>query len=1227
MRAAPAWPPASGQIHTRPWRSSPLAGHAFSRLPPIISESSEDSHENELGKPESARKLPRTRSPSSSSIVSQTGSLSASGYGSRNASGSASALLIEGETSTSSVSSTASAGAQGTPPSQGHGGSSNRPARTLSKSSGRRTLLVRDGLRLPRNASDVSVVSPPRARTVSHGHARPVSFPVHPLAPSPTIPQAYSRTSPRPTSPESETNTAKQPPSKPRDPSSNWMSSSPFGPAQTPKFSRLAMASPAVVMPLSAKEYRKQRARVSVGSPKEKESPTSSKRVVFVDDAPSAHKSSIGVPLVMISPPTSQDVHQPPLSSGDHGPDRRSQPQPRVDHPPPKPLPHASMPPRPSSPKQKRPHSRPNTPPRSSPLAVHPPISPKSSTSTFFSLAGASDDDTPHPQSADVPSSVLSPPVDDPSLANAVPPARPRPRLRRKSYPDRLSSGARLSLLGAMDRLSQESTSLHRLSALSQTDEVNRLSVVSQTSGHTLFYDVESEGEQGQVVGGNGGGNADGGRRKSMQHTKSLEDLSSTLARTGIEVVQPQGGGNLDTPLDDERKGKRNVRMVRISDIVEVSPSPVPRRRKLTKSRPGPTRESTQVFGAGPAFGTGTAKDTKVQPPTQTQQRRASLLPWKSKGSGDGRAGAVSSSEAGVGERGASIPTGGFIHPIETAAATLPRSLSPIANGSTHVESHSTPKSNGQTKKTSFASSSRTPPSPEHDPLPSALPRKSRGYTFSFLPSSTFHRPKRGKSNTIPPGVEPGLDQNTGKPKGLESGTDSTSTSIRTITQGSQSTLVLQSPEHYDLTTLASSGGLSIGRGMGPSVVPMLQKVNAREMATTGVLSQSEWEGQGDSALGLIANGSTATSASVPRTSPSLVRLGRVGERRVPHHSTFKESLTDTSEEDSDGTPGGGRKSRMCLHQRQEQSPLARACAGWGEITEDERHLHPSAGASLRIGSRPGTSDSTLTTATETSGSYASFSTIPASTTSSSSTSCSESPSPRKGDKRDRMVSVLHSGDEDEDLHACALCGHWPTSPSPSLSPTREPGRPEMHPMFTVPLVTYPPPTSNIPIAMHPASTAWGRDTETDRGARYAGGRKSRRHTSVPVPAAVGVGVSPTRNDQEYNRTLGYANGGPVMTTMAKTRTLGVGMVMGDKMMKTTMPSPSPVPPPPKLVKRPRPQTAPAGVGDAAFKFFEDAKLRAREGGVDVNIGGDRSTKHRESKFKAVLRGLLRWNG
>ena len=399
-----------------------------------------------------------------------------------------------------------------------------------------------------------------------------------------------------------------------------------------------------------------------------------------------------------------------------------------------------------------------------------------------------------------------------------------------------------------------------------------------------------------------------------------------------------------------------------------------------------------------------------------------------------------------------------------------------------------------------------------------------------------------------------------------------------------------------------------------------------------GVPSQSEWEGRGHSTPSLITNGSTATSSSGPGT-PSLVRLVGDGEPFVPRPSGLKESFMDMSEEDSEGVPGGGRVSRMGMRRMQEQSPLARAGVGSGERTseEDERYLRPS--ASARPGSRPGTSSSTVTTATETSGSYISFSTVPASTTSSSSTSRSESPPPMAmvGDKRDRVVSVHlgGDGDEDEDGHACALCGHAATSPSP----TRELERPEMHPMFTVPLVTVPasafgayprstlPPSANMPYAERPANMDGRRDAGAGRGAKYgyAGGRKSERHASVPAAAA--VGVPPARHDQNQHQNHmhlngnGNANGAPVTTR-------AMAMVVTDKMTMTTLPSP-----PPKAKKGRRPQTAPPGTGDVASKFIEDAKaMRARESTVvDVDVG-PQLTKHRESRFKAVLKGLLRWN-
>ena len=1155
-------------MHTRPWRSSPLAGPAFltSTLPPVIPEGSEESHENELL--DSPRAHPLSRSTSSSSIASLAGSLTASGYDSRNTSSSASALmLVDGYASTSSsVTLAASTGAHGTSSSHGHTSSQTHPARPkrLSKSWGRRPSSAQGNFAAPKNVRDVPMTLAPRARTVSHSHSRPTSLPVQPVSSSP---QLYAR-SPRSIPPTTEANTTKQQPSVSRDPSSNWMSSSPFGPAETPKFSRLAMASPAVVMPLSAREYRKQKSIGPMSEGKQKVSPTSSNRVTFIDNAMSAFQSPDGVPAVKVSPPPAENVPRPP-SSPDHSSDRSSQPQPQVDHPPSKPLPQASMSPRPSSPKQKRPRSRPNTPPRSSPLAARPLISPKSSTGTFFSFTSSSDEDTSRPYGGSNDSS-------------AVPPARPRPRRRRKSYPDRLSNGARLSLLEAVDRLSQESASLQPLPTVSQTNELNRLSVASQASGRTLFYDVESDVEQGQVTTPNGNGYVDSPPRSpAVLHTQSLEDLSSTLARTGIEVVDGRSGA-LD--VDDEgRKGKRNVRVVRISDKVEVSPPPVPRRRKLTKSRPSPARRSTPAPGAAPAPGPGTVKEVKAQ--TQTQDRLTSLLPWKSKGASHGKRGvhAGSGAAAPAAERDVSTPAKGLIQPPSATPATpVPNSVSPIASGSTHVESHARPIANGSAKK---MPSDRPPMSPSPGPVspPSTPPRKSRRYTFSFLPSPTFHRHNREKSNSAPPSLDPHTpSKSKGILKGVDSGTDSTSTSIRTIMQGSQSTIVPM----YDLTTPASSGtlfGLGSGSGRGSrSSVPMLHRVTAQEMATS---TSQGWEGtlRGDySTPSLVSNGSGTSSSSSPRT-PSGARFV---EEFVPRPSGLKASYTDTSEEDLEGTFGeGGRTSRLCTHRKHASSPLAQ----WSESEEDERYLRPATGAGAHPGSRPGTASST---ATATSGSYLSFSTVPASTT--TSRSASPTPAPVVTDKRDRD-RVVQGGDEDEVEHACTMCGHRLPSPVPM----------EMHPMFTVPLVTVRA-TSAVEKQMQGGSDA-GMGT---RVPRYA-----KRRTSVPM--SVASGVPPTSPSLISVQT----NGGPVKT-------------------RTMVPLVSPSPPsasPSKVRKRHRPQTAPAGTGDAALKFIEDAKaMRVREGSVDVLVGAvDRVAKPKdkekdkvgsgESRFKAVLKGLLRW--
>lgn len=204
-----------------------------------------------------------------------------------------------------------------------------------------------------------------------------------------------------------------------------------------------------------------------------------------------------------------------------------------------------------------------------------------------------------------------------------------------------------------MDHLSQESTSLHRLSGMSQTDSINRLSVTSEGSGQTLFYDI-AQSDEGRS-----------GRRMSGLRTKSLEDISSLLSLT----VHRDGDG---TTI----KAKRNVCTVRISDTVEVSPAPMHRPRKLTKPRRGSVQGSV-------VSKRGAVKDTEAQTQTQTHERRASLLPWRSKASGNNRNDSVvalsvptvSAPEKTGGDGDSPMPTKASVHSTSTFVPSLPPPL------------------------------------------------------------------------------------------------------------------------------------------------------------------------------------------------------------------------------------------------------------------------------------------------------------------------------------------------------------------------------------------------------------------------------------------------------------------------------------------------------------------------------------------------------------------------
>ncbi|KIJ59861.1 hypothetical protein HYDPIDRAFT_170560 [Hydnomerulius pinastri MD-312] len=1173
--------PSTSMHGSRPLRSSPLAGPGFSTLPSIISESSEDSHDEAFGESSNGH----ARSPSSSvasHALSATGSGYDTGYGSGNGS-----ILAEGEASTSSFS--LSVSGNGTASSQGHGnGQSYRPPPArLSKSAGaiptlgffRRTST--SGTLGNEASISAQPVPPPRARTRSHEHSRSASLPARSLVPPQEsgIPQTYSPASSRPTSPASssthrstksshqEGQNGKQSPSTARDPAENWLSSSPFGPAMTPRFSRLAMASPAVVMPLSAKEYRKQKAGGADGKGKEKGRPISTNHVSFADST--GRRASMPLlPRPSVLPPPEILRSETPTPSVSLPSADPSFPQPdpqrtsRSRSPPP-PVPVRSEPKtRPPSPPSSNQH--PSSPKHartclttrrtpSPPLGAHT-LSPKSSANTFFSFASSSSEDEVAFPANGMNSGTSGPAASlaDSGEADAIPPARPRPRpRRRRSFPDRRSGGARLSLVDAMNRLSQEG-SFNRLSVVSQTSAMNRLSVLSQASGNTLFYDfaeAELENEAGE------------NQRASVLRTQSLEDLSSTLARTGIEVVE----------RDADEDGKRGVRVVRISDNVEVSgPIPAPRRRKLTKSRPPPppVRES-------------------VAPPT----RGSTLLPWISRGLGEGKgthggraSGEVASPAKEHAGNSPSKPTG------PTFANGGPSSLAPISEG------HASLMDTAEVVPSSPKDIVSELPAPEADSTPpSAPPKRGRRFSFQFIPAPSFHRMKRDKSKTVPDpstslsklGSEEGKKGKTKGKKGVESGFGTDSTGTGTLTPGSQSTLVPAStPSAVSASSLHTPSMPSIpSLRESASAVPTPKPMILGQGAPNDLaFSHSFSTIGGDSTPSLTTSGSTTASSSLP----SFVRLPTDAFVRKP--SQLKECFTDTSEDDVDGATG----THICPGHYRDRIELLADAVGSGI-------LNP------RPPSRPVSSSSTATTATYTS--YVSFSTVPpASTPSSSST-------PSVSEQESQSV-LRHPFDE---MHPCAMCGH----PMPVAKATGG-EQDSLHPMFTVPLVTITASSAsqvNLPLTtVSPARSSASQPTAKTPG------RGTSSAVFIPAPAP---NQRPSTKNSNRHSTSPLSN--KVSSTPAKSAAHPVAVVTPANAFHSPSPSPSP------RLRRPRPQTAPAGTGDAALKFAEAMRVRelvagSAGAGTDtkldqgvVELKAERVVKSGagESKLKAVLRGWL----
>ena len=271
---------------TRPLRSSPLAGPSLSSNS-IISRQSQSTAAPGLDvRPYSlsARSHAGSPSASTSSFSSNAHRAPRTPAGSSKSAGSTSTLNLDSRPHSppSSVASHTS-----TSPSS-HAHSAPRVVQVKSTSAvPTLSLFRRQGKEDP---------SPPPPTQPPFAHNRSISFAHNTVSPPAHIPKTYNPRAPRPTTAPA--------PSRSRDPDDNWMASSPFGPAATPRFSRQSMSAKPVIMPLSAREYRRQK-RTSVTSnaayPVTSYSPAEEGRHERVNDLPhivisDAHSSHIVAP-------------------------------------------------------------------------------------------------------------------------------------------------------------------------------------------------------------------------------------------------------------------------------------------------------------------------------------------------------------------------------------------------------------------------------------------------------------------------------------------------------------------------------------------------------------------------------------------------------------------------------------------------------------------------------------------------------------------------------------------------------------------------------------------------------------------------------------------------------------------------------------------------------------------------------------------------------------------
>ena len=853
-------------------------------------------------------------------------------------------------------------------------------------------------------------------------------------------------------------------PSKASPPMSST-AQSPFGPAEIPKFSRKTLSQSGVVMPISAKEWRRRQSiavpsagpdpstgRIDKGKGKDRDVQCHIRqRVSFVDDvgggaprgpSPSQQPSQV--------PPVEVRVHPPSPISPAHTPEiaflSPTQPPDTPEGPTTPDLPQE---PHTLSPKSSAASFATCTSSASPPSSASP-------TRTTFALP-------PSP----APSSVLTS-TDTSGDEPQVPPARPRPRKRLQSTPQS-GAGSRLSFVDAVMRLSAASIG-------------SFVTAHSGTSDSSSGVSADEKKTAREVGGGEGDRDVlprarslDGFRTSSLRFPPSPPppmpvDRAGVTSRQGSgpnATVDPTAAadGAYDARTNDnpricrERRSANEVnkdyrQSMPMSAHAQPREAPRPqeqqRKRKLTKTRPASVRSSSvPPMPASPAPPLPHAHESLLAPHNALKHAPTVLSPIIEDGSSHGH-----SSSHGHGheqERVRVSPVKERSRPVEEDVFTVPRTghikegaaavdkavSSTKASASPTKASMSSPvnASASPTKASTSPFKASTSPTKASTPSPtkantssvkaspsSAKSDGSRTHSkrYSFRLSSLFRKSKEPKSGEVrdreraesPPiasgtCIKPGagLDRDS-PPKGGK---------MRRKREVEDAIVRVPHPppvaEDADVTVpsgrdvnMSNSNLGMVGLPHGNSEVTLVASHTPYPPSSPSPSSFFALHSHPSVVESGSGPGSAASSIRIPHAIPTGMNDVKCAETNV------KSGIEVIVHADDDTTVA--KNVNLCLAHQRSHGHLFVEKGAVTTVVADAGKLRPKSAAS----SRPGTASSTLTTSSD----AASFSTVPS----------IHFPNPWDAVPVGLVPPISH--------HICLMCGRCGPQMPPPLPPLRD---------------------------------------------------------------------------------------------------------------------------------------------------------------------------------------------